>query len=63
MNKLVDLVIFVVVAGVLWWALQAVLAAFHIGEPISTLVVVAFVVIAVLALVDYVRGGTWFFRR
>ena len=63
MGKLLDLIIFIIVVGVLWWALGAVLAALNVPEPFNTLAVVAFIVIAVLAAVDYLRGGTWFWRR
>jgi uncharacterized membrane protein YwzB len=63
MGKLLDLVIFVIVVAVLWWALTAVLAALNVVEPFSTLAVVAFIVIAVFAAIDYLRGGTWFWRK
>ena len=63
MNKLLDLVVFIIVVCVLWWALNAVLSALGVPAPFDTLAVVAFVVIAVLAGVDYLRGGVWFFKR
>ena len=63
MNRLLDLIIFIIVVAVLWWALKAVLTALNVPSPFDTLAIVAFVVLAVLAGVDYLRGGTWFWRR
>ncbi len=63
MNRLVDLIVFIIVVAVLWWALSTVLAALTVPAPFNTLAVVAFVVIAVLAVADYFRSGTWFWRR
>jgi uncharacterized membrane protein YwzB len=63
MNRILDLIVFIIVAAVLWWALTAVLTALAVPAPFSTLAVVAFVVLAVLSIADYFRSGTWFFRR
>lgn len=63
MNKLLDLIIFIIIVAVLWWALSAVLVALNVPAPFSTLAVVAFVVIAVLAVADYLRGGNWFWKK
>ena len=50
------------VIGLLWWAVQRLIAAFHIGEPIATIVVVVFVVLAVLWLIGFVAGVPHFIR-
>lgn len=63
MNRIVDLIVFIIVVAVLWWALNAVLAALAIPEPFTTIVVVVFVLISVLSFLDYFRSGTWFWRR
>lgn len=63
MNKLVDLIVFVIVVAVLWWALNTVLGVLGVPTPWSTLAVVAFVVIAVLAFADYIKSGAWFWVK
>lgn len=63
MNKLVTLIVFVVVIGVLWWALSQVLLAFAVPAPWNTLAVVAFVLIAVLSVADYFLSGSFFWKR
>ncbi len=63
MGKLVDLIVFIVVAAVLWWALQQVLGVLALPAIASTLAVVAFVVILVLAIADFISHGTWFWKR
>jgi hypothetical protein len=63
MNRLVSLLVFIVVVGILWWALTTVLVALGVPEPWQTIAVVAFVVIAVLSFLDYFSAGTWWFRR
>lgn len=62
-NRLIDLVAFVIVVAVMWWALNAVLVALAVPAPFGTLAVVAFIVIAVLSGLDYLRAGTWFWTR
>lgn len=63
MNKLVSLVVFIIVGAVLWWALNTVLGVLGLPAIFTTLAVVAFVVIAVLTIADYILNGTWFWRR
>ena len=63
MNRLLDLIVFIIVVAVLWWALTQVLAVLTVPAPFDTLAVVAFVVLAVLAIADYFRGGQWFWKR
>jgi hypothetical protein len=63
MNRLVDLIVFIIVVAVLWWALSTVLAALRVPAPFDTLAVVAFVVIAVLSFVNYLSAGAWWWTR
>ena len=63
MNKLIDLIIFIVVLAVLWWALTTVLSALALPAAIETVATVLFVVVAVFAAIDYFRSGTWFWSR
>ena len=63
MDKLVGLIVFVVVGAVLWWALTTVLGVLALPAIVSTLAVVAFVVILVLIVADYLMSGTWFWKR
>lgn len=63
MNKLFELIIFIAVVAVLWWALSTVLVALAVPAPWNTLAVVAFVVIAVFSFLDHYRSGTWFWSR
>lgn len=63
MNKLISLIVFIVVGAVLWWALTTVLGVLALPTIVSTLAVVAFVVILVLVAADYLMSGSWFWRR
>ncbi len=63
MNKLVLLIVFIIVVAVLWWALTTILAALNVPSPWDTIAVVAFVVIAVFAFIDYFTTGSWFWTR
>lgn len=55
--SIIELLVFVVVLCLLVWGVRAILAAFSIGPPISTLVHVALVVIVVLWLLSAL--GLW----
>ena len=58
---LISLLIVLIVVCVLFWAVQQILRAFGIGDPIRTIVMVVFVLIAVvwvLSVVGLVPGGT-----
>lgn len=63
MNKLVGLIVFIVVGAVLWWALTEVLAVLALPAIVETLAIVAFVVIIVLVIADYIMSGSWFWKR
>jgi hypothetical protein len=49
---IVGLLIALVVVCLLFWAVNAILAAFGVGDPIATLVKVVFVVLVVLYLLS-----------
>lgn len=63
MGKLVGLLVLIVVGAVLWWALGQILMVLALPAAVATLINVAFVVIAVLAIADYLMNGTWFWKR
>jgi predicted PurR-regulated permease PerM len=58
---LLPLLVALVVFGLAWWAVRAVLKAFGIGDPIATLVHVVFVVLVVLWLVQRLGFSTRLF--
>ena len=55
--SLVGLLLALVVLCVVIWAARAIMAAFHLGEPISTLIYVAIVVVVVFWLVGQLGGA------
>jgi hypothetical protein len=63
MNKLIDLIIFIMVVAILWWALTTILAALAVPSVFQTIAVVVFILIAVIAFLDYFRSGRWFWNR
>lgn len=48
--SIVSIILAVIVIGVLFWAVKSLLAAFNVGEPISTVVLVLLVLLVVVAL-------------
>lgn len=54
--SLVGLLVALIVIGLIWWAITALLSAFGIGDPIATIVKVIFVVVVVLWIVSTVFG-------
>ncbi len=48
--------------GLLWWAVQRLIAAFGIGDPIRSVILVVFVVLVVLWLIGAVAGVPRFIR-
>lgn len=54
-------ILFVVVVGVVFWAVKRLAAAFQIGEPLTTVLIVAIVVISVFALLYFLISNltTW----
>jgi hypothetical protein len=57
MTGLVGILVALIVVALLYWAIMRILAAFGVGEPIATVVQVAFVVLVVLWLVGMFFGG------
>ena len=54
--SLLSLLVALIVVGLVWWAVTAILRAFGIGDPIATLVRVLFVIVVVLWLLGLVTG-------
>jgi uncharacterized membrane protein YwzB len=50
-GTLFGLVFFLIIAGVIWWALQQLLALVPLAEPFATLVRVLIVVIGVIVVI------------
>ncbi len=53
---LIGLLVALIVVCLLYWACQAILKAFGVGDPIATIVKVVFVIIVVLWLVSAFGG-------
>lgn len=53
---ILSLVVGLVVICLLWWAINRLMAAFGITNPISTVVQVVFVVLVVLWLIGFISG-------
>lgn len=56
---LLGFVVAVLIVGILFWCVQRMLMAFAIGEPISTIVYVVFLLLVVIWLVGAVTGRGW----
>jgi hypothetical protein len=54
--NIIGLIVGLCVVLLLFWAIRQLLAAFGVGEPISTVVMVIFVVIVVLWLLSFIGG-------
>jgi predicted PurR-regulated permease PerM len=54
--SIIGILIALVIICLLWWAVNAILRAFGVGDPIATLVKVVFVVLVVLWLLSAVFG-------
>ena len=52
--SLIGLLVSLIIVGLCWWAVNAILRAFGIGDPIATIVKVLFVVAVVLWLLSAV---------
>lgn len=50
-------VLFVIVAGVIFWAVNKLSAAFGLPEPVKSVLIVILVVVCVIALVYYLLGS------
>lgn len=54
---LIYLVVFLIVAGLVFWAVNKLSAAFGIPEPIRTVVIVVLVIIFVVVLLYFLLGA------
>lgn len=54
---LIGLLVIVLIACVIWWAIISMIRAFGIGEPVATVVKVVLVVIFVLWLISALGYG------
>ena len=57
LGLLIYLVVVLIVAGLLFWAVNKLSAAFGIPEPVKTVVVVALVIIVVVGILYALLGG------
>ena len=55
---IIGLLVVLIDIGLVWWAINALLGAFGIGNPIATVVKVLFVVIVILWLISALGYGT-----
>ncbi len=58
LGLLLYLVLFIIVAGTLFWAVNKLSAAFAIPEPVRSMIIVIAVLIMVFALLYIFLGGT-----
>lgn len=57
LTLLLYVVVFLIIVGLLFWSVNKLCAAFGIGEPIHTVLVVGLVIIVVIGLIYIVFGG------
>ena len=57
LTLLIYLIVFLVIAGLLFWAVRALCGAFGIPQPIQTVITVVLVVICVVALLYFLLGN------
>lgn len=55
--SLISLLVALIVIGLVWWVVNAILRAFGIGDPIATIVKVVFVIAVVLWMLSAVFGA------
>ena len=56
---LLTFVVTLLIVGILFWCVQKILIAFAVGEPISTVVYVVFLLLVVIWLVGAITGRGW----
>jgi uncharacterized membrane protein YwzB len=56
--SLIAVLVALIILALVYWAILRILAAFGVGEPIATVVQVAFVIIVVLYLVSAFFGAS-----
>ncbi len=55
--SLLGILVLLVIFGLVWWAATRLMAAFGIGEPVHTIVVVVLVILFVLVLLGQLGIG------
>jgi len=53
MSLIIGIIVFVLVAGVLWWVINALIGAFGIPQPLATIIQVVVILILLLAFLNY----------
>jgi hypothetical protein len=51
---LIWLIVFLIVGGVLWWAIGKLVVAFNVVEPLRTVIMVVVVLLLVLGFLDVI---------
>jgi len=57
LTVLIYVVVFLIVAGLIFWAVNKLSAAFGIPEPIKTVIIVLLVIICVVAVLYFLLGN------
>lgn len=63
MAIVLGILVFILIAGVLWWASNALISAFGIPNPLATVMQVVIILVLLVAFLDYtgVFGGSTIF--
>lgn len=54
---LIYIVVFLIIAGLVFWAINKLSAAFGIPEPIRTVIIVLLVIVIIIGLLYMILGG------
>lgn len=59
MSLIIGIIVFVLVAGICWWAANALVGAFGIPQPLATIIQVVVILVLLLAFLDMtgILGG------
>lgn len=52
MSLLIGILVFVIVAGVCWWAINALVGAFGIPQPLATIIQVVVILVLLIAFLN-----------
>jgi len=60
MSLIVSILLFLLVAGIVWWVATRLIAAFGIPEPLATVVMVVIILLLLVAFLDMtgILGGS-----
>lgn len=53
MGLIIGIIVFILVAGILWWAVNALVGAFAIPQPLATIIQVVVILVLLLAFLNY----------